>query len=90
MMEKMSSILNSNNSHYQNDVIDKTLKIVTWNANRLAKHSDKKSKLLFLIKTQTYYLFLKCILPRRAISKSRIHFASLNVTTKLMEKLFSS
>jgi len=38
-MEKMGSILNVLilNSHYQNDVMNKIIKIAIWNANRLAK-----------------------------------------------------
>jgi len=45
-MEKMGGIFNSL-ACYQNNVMDKPLKIVTWNANGLAKHSQKIKTFIF-------------------------------------------
>jgi len=46
-MEKMGAMFKPSNAYHQDNVMDKLLKIVTWNANGLAKHTQEIKTFIF-------------------------------------------
>jgi len=77
-MEKIGAMLKPSNAFNQNNIMIKSFKIATWNANRLVKYSQEIK--IFIFNRNIDILFLKHISLARVFTYSWIYVGYHNTS----------